>query len=398
MQGGRRIILLYVSIYGDPRIHVGPIMDFAGKICDACESETRPIRIATFLTPDMDYLYNKRNWEGIRRLVHEGEIRHFSVGQYLEKEKETDWPHKTNPFSFSINVRLIPADGIPAGMPSALFLKEYFKNMSRFPTNVFMWLDLDEFPRGREEIAEETIKKLAGDLVVSSQAAYACLEKGKPHEHYTDPLHPKLSLKRSLIDRLDRFIPDVSWGMFLNGEHIKSLGGKPGVLRSLSGCRVDDLSTGREERLYVQLTENIEDFDSSVADRYRDFFQPLLGEQPSMTLPIRYTDALTQEGLGFTLVLEKPLAERDLKHLEEVINCWYTVGFYGGFGGTGFHDISEPEYDDDDLWVSWVVDMGDVGDEAIEAIGRVLDGLNQPTIADNRPMGLKELVVGHIVE
>ena len=117
-----------------------------------------------------------------------------------------------------------------------------------------------------------------------------------------------------------------------------------------------------------------------------------------MVLPVRYTDILAQEGLGFTLALEKPLSASDLKELEHVIDCWYTVGFYGGFGGNGFHDISEVEYDEDDLWISWVVDMGDVDTSAAEALARVLDGFNEPTIVDNTPTGFKELIVGHIVE
>ena len=117
-----------------------------------------------------------------------------------------------------------------------------------------------------------------------------------------------------------------------------------------------------------------------------------------MSLPVRYTDSLSCEGLGFTLLLEKPLSEEALKELERIIESWYTVGFYGGYGGTGFHDIFGPEYDEDDLLVSWTVDMGDVGIEAAEVLGKILDGLNQPTILDNTPQGFKELIIGHIVE
>jgi len=116
-----------------------------------------------------------------------------------------------------------------------------------------------------------------------------------------------------------------------------------------------------------------------------------------MALPVRYTADGFAEGLGFTLALEEPLPEGAFDHLKRLIESWYQVGFYGGFGGTGFHSIMNLDYDEDDLLVSWTMDMGDVGEEAVDALVAILDGFQQPTIA-GPTIELKELIVGHIVE
>jgi hypothetical protein len=117
-----------------------------------------------------------------------------------------------------------------------------------------------------------------------------------------------------------------------------------------------------------------------------------------MGLPVRYTGDGCVEGLGFTIVLEEPLPEGAFDNLRRLLESWYQVGFYGGFGGTGFHDMMSLDYDEDDLMVSWTVDMGDVIDtEAVDVLARALEGFSQPT--DDGPLiKLKELVVGHIVE
>jgi hypothetical protein len=116
-----------------------------------------------------------------------------------------------------------------------------------------------------------------------------------------------------------------------------------------------------------------------------------------MVLPVRYTGDGCVEGLGFTVVLEEPLPEGAFDDLKHLIESWYQVGFYGGFGGTGFHSMMNLDYDEDDLLVSWTMDMGDVGEEAVEALATILDRFQQPTIA-GPAIKLKELIVGHIVE
>jgi hypothetical protein len=116
-----------------------------------------------------------------------------------------------------------------------------------------------------------------------------------------------------------------------------------------------------------------------------------------MALPVRHTGEGSVEGLGFTIVLEEPLPEGAFGNLNHLIEGWYQVGFYGGFGGTGFHSIMNLDYDEDDLLVSWTMDMGDVGEEAAEVLATILDGFQQPTIA-GPTIRLKELIVGHIVE
>ena len=116
-----------------------------------------------------------------------------------------------------------------------------------------------------------------------------------------------------------------------------------------------------------------------------------------MALPVRHTGEGFPEGLGFTIALEEPLPEGEFDNLKRLIESWYQVGFYGGFGGTGFHDMMNLDYDEDDLLVSWTMDMGDVGEEAVEALATILDGFQQPTIA-GPTIKLRELVVGHVIE
>jgi hypothetical protein len=116
-----------------------------------------------------------------------------------------------------------------------------------------------------------------------------------------------------------------------------------------------------------------------------------------MALPVRYTGDGCVEGLGFTVVLKEPLPEGEFDNLKRLIESWYQVGFYGGFGGAGFHSMMNFDYDEDDLLVSWTMDMGDVAEEAAEVLATILDGFQQPTIA-GPTIKLKELIIGHIVE
>jgi len=116
-----------------------------------------------------------------------------------------------------------------------------------------------------------------------------------------------------------------------------------------------------------------------------------------MAVPVRYTGDGFPEGLGFTVVLEEPLPDSEFENLKRLIESWYQVGFYGGFGGTGFHSIRNLDYDEDDLLVSWTMDMGDVSEEAAEVLATILDGFRQPTIA-GPTIKLKELIVGHLAE
>ena len=109
-------------------------------------------------------------------------------------------------------------------------------------------------------------------------------------------------------------------------------------------------------------------------------------------MKVEYTDELVPEGLGFTVVLRDQLERVVLEELKKLVENWYGVGFFGGFGGNGFHSMTEVEYEEDDLWVAWTVDMGDVGEEAINVLAKVLDGFNREYSV------IEKLIVGHIIE
>ena len=109
-------------------------------------------------------------------------------------------------------------------------------------------------------------------------------------------------------------------------------------------------------------------------------------------MKVEYTDELVVEGLGFTVVLKQQLEPVVLEELKKLVENWYGVGFFGGFGGNGFHSISDVEYEDEELWVAWTVDMGDVGQEAMDVLAKILDGFDESYSV------IEKLVIGHIIE
>jgi len=119
-----------------------------------------------------------------------------------------------------------------------------------------------------------------------------------------------------------------------------------------------------------------------------------------MALPVRYTEHTDHETLQLTIVLERPMREEALEQLKGLIDSWFKVGLYGGYGGpreSGLEVIHDIEYDEEDLWVSLTVDAHHLGTIAVDVLARILEGFNNLESADGRGW-FKELIVGFVVE
>jgi len=119
-----------------------------------------------------------------------------------------------------------------------------------------------------------------------------------------------------------------------------------------------------------------------------------------VALPVRYVGADDHEELDLTIHLSKPISGEAFQRLKHLIDSWFEVGFYGGYGGqpeSGFEAIHDIEYDEQELWISWSVDAHHLPTSAVAVLAEMLDGFNQFGTTD-QPSCLKELLVGFIVE
>jgi len=98
-------------------------------------------------------------------------------------------------------------------------------------------------------------------------------------------------------------------------------------------------------------------------------------EQPfQWELAYEYTDTWFWEGLAFTLQFENAVTETQEQDLRRLIESWYEVGVWGGFGpvenGKGvLHLLGSIEVKDEgDPRVEWWVDMGSASMSALGAL------------------------------
>jgi hypothetical protein len=269
-----------VYTYVSPKAHVQPLLGFLHGLWQIAQTTGLPVSVSRNKMPRETFL-DEHAWNRFRSQVEQGKVRCCRMTQYTEEGMTMhSFLPEDRPLPLGAGVEFVPEGGIPEGETRLPFDIVVLKAITRYPTNLSFELDPSAFPPlGFAEVIDR-VHRLETNLVMSLDAACACTEKRvsryragylpRAASHYED---------KSLVENLDSRIPGVFWGMFLGPKHIAKLGGKTKVLDALSGCRVDDLSAETEERVYIQLTERIEDFSEGVADKYRPFFEPLLRKE-----------------------------------------------------------------------------------------------------------------------
>ena len=79
------------------------------------------------------------------------------------------------------------------------------------------------------------------------------------------------------------------WGNFLSQEHILELGGVDRIKQDAPCHKVEELSSGEGNIIYLQLTPDIEDFSDAALRALKNYLKPLLpkGERRPFSLPLR---------------------------------------------------------------------------------------------------------------
>jgi len=266
--------------YTPPKIHVEPFLEFMHSLWQLAQTTRLPVSVSRNMTPRETFL-DEKIWERFGGQVACGKVRSCSVTQYSEEgmTMHSFLPHG-RPLPMDVDVQFAPAGGIPRDETRSPFDLVVLKGIARYPTNLSLELDPAAFPPMKYAEVIDRVHSLQTELVARVDAACACTEKRVSVFRGGDlPRAASYYDDTSLVENLDSRIPGVFWGMFLGPKHIAKLGGKAKVLDALSGCRVDDLSMQTGERVYIQLTDNIEDFNDEVGAKYRPFFEPLLKKE-----------------------------------------------------------------------------------------------------------------------
>ncbi len=176
-----------------------------------------------------------------------------------------------------------------------------------------------------------------------------------------------------LVDWTDQrhFLRGVFWGNGLGPDLCDRLGGQDHVLRHAPVFCAEPLGAG----VWLQISEPFPPPQEAI-DRLAAFLAPLLtwtkddliprhtpyptdlASQEPITerdefaddtsnpmVPMKWLDTIDGLDIGINIYLEKPPTPEQEDAIKASLDRWYTVGFNGGFGGAGFHSISQPSVD-----------------------------------------------------
>jgi|SRR5579872_745229 len=109
-----------------------------------------------------------------------------------------------------------------------------------------------------------------------------------------------------------------------------------------------------------------------------------------MAITIKYSerDDIAWDGLSFDLIFGHPIGDDVDLQLRDLINSWFLVGLYAGFGGN-IHQIEWQDGGMDRKSLAWIVDMGSAHQRAVEVLVDILG-----RFADLNDLPEGELVVG----
>jgi hypothetical protein len=268
---------LRVVTYSPPEAHVEPILCFLRKVIELAEPSGLPIATSCNFSP-RETRFTEQNWTRFAKRVRAGKVYSYAIVQFLCEGMTMNSPGPADGIlPLTVLGQFVPAAGVPKDSANLTHRTIRMYGIRRYPSSVTLQMDLDMHEAPAIVEMPERVRSLACELFTQLALASGCVAKCRLHGASL-PLSPHFIKPASLVEELDVRLPGLDWGMFLGPRHITGLGGKDRLFEALAGCRVDDLSTETAERVYVQLTESIEDFSEEVADRYRPFFEPLLPE------------------------------------------------------------------------------------------------------------------------
>ena len=148
---------------------------------------------------------------------------------------------------------------------------------------------------------QERTVSLLKDLALGLDATYAHLTLEPNAASGLDDT-PYEEWIRTPIDHyreLRRYARGYFWGNILSGEHIEQLGGVERIKTEAPCVMVKSIGTPERPLLYLQLTEDINDFSDEKLKELREFLKPILPTGPGLkALDRRFR--LIYDDFGFT--------------------------------------------------------------------------------------------------
>jgi hypothetical protein len=259
-----------------------------------------------------EYEYSEKNWSLLLRRLGTGALENFALEGHVLDERGA--PRQLAP-SLQLQVEL---NTEYPGAASQLFIaasREFYGS------------------RLQLEVQNRWVR-IAQEAATSFHAAYGyiSLDYASPTETPYERSKGRFYNVAGLRECRER-LRGSYWGNLLSSQHISRLGGFARVQHDAPCVLVEDLSAGRDELAYLQLTEDIEDIRETSIRDLEEYFGPLLPEEhvePSVrrtrgkgektpTLPIEYTETAEWESLALTLFLQAPLTKFQQEKLARLL-------------------------------------------------------------------------------
>lgn len=77
-----------------------------------------------------------------------------------------------------------------------------------------------------------------------------------------------------------------------------------------------------------------------------------------LVIPVEINPDIDMPNFQVLIFISKLLSQDQEREIRELINSWYTLGFYGGYGHGYFSTIDDVVFDDEEVSVYFSVDMG----------------------------------------
>jgi hypothetical protein len=279
MEGAVDFAQFSFMTYAGPHMYLEAFLDLILSVIELGKPLRLPVSLSANLAP-RETFFNKESWGRFESRIRKGRVSSCRISQYLyEGMTMHSFLPRDRPLPFTITAEFVPEDGIPSESKKSPFDLVNMLGVKRYPSGIALEIDCSAFPGEAPSDVLEGMTIRFKDLFLRAGGAFACIENREMFRCGVMQMSPSLLRENVLIENLDSLIPGIFWGMFLGPGHIEKLGGKTAVVDALANCRVDDLSTADGDRLYIQLTDRIEDFNDEAAKMYRPFFKPIIVER-----------------------------------------------------------------------------------------------------------------------
>ena len=264
--------------YAGPHMYLEAFLDLILSVIELGQSLKLPVSLNANMAP-RETFFNKESWGRFESRIGKGKTSSCRISQYLFEGMTMHSPLPWDrPLPFTLAAEFVPEDGIPFESKKDPFDLVNILGVKRYPSGIALEIDCSAFLGEAPSDVLEGMTIRFKDLFLRAGGAFACIENREMFRCGVMQMSPSLLRENVLIENLDSLIPSIFCGMFLGPGHIEKLGGKETIVNALADCHVDDLSMGDEDRVYVQLTERMEDFSDEVVKKYLPFFKPIIME------------------------------------------------------------------------------------------------------------------------